>query len=152
MTDSKASEQVFYHEKHVEYIKKVANDTESFEFLVSQYLRMSGVYWGMAAIGVLGEPFERALDPNSIVQWLLTCQDKSTGGFGGNTNHDSHLLYTLSALQILAMTNNLDLIDKFVVAKYISSLQQEDGSFIGDIWGEVDTRFALILLYVDMTT
>ena len=27
----------FYHENHAEYIKKVANDTESFEFLVSQY-------------------------------------------------------------------------------------------------------------------
>jgi geranylgeranyl transferase type-2 subunit beta len=29
-----------------------------------------------------------------------------------------------------------------VIAKYIGSLQQVDGSFAGDQWGEIDTRFS----------
>lgn len=32
------------------------------------------------------------------------------------------------------------------VAGYVSGLQQEDGSFFGDEWGEVDTRFSYCAL------
>ena len=56
--------------------------------------------------------------------------------------HDPHVLYTLSAIQILALCGALDRIDKNRVGKFVSSLQQEDGSFFGDQWGEVDTRFS----------
>ena len=43
----------------------------------------------------------------------------STGGFGGNVGHDAHMLYTLSAIQILAMFDSLDKIDKEKVVQYI---------------------------------
>jgi geranylgeranyl transferase type-2 subunit beta len=63
--------------------------------------------------------------------------------FGSAINHDPHILYTLSALQILALCDSLELItDKISIARYIASLQQADGSFAGDQWGEVDTRFS----------
>ena len=52
------------------------------------------------------------------------------------------MLYTLSALQILALFDKLQLVDHNIVALYIASLQQNDGSFYGDKWGEVDTRFS----------
>ena len=39
-----------------------------------------------------------------------------TGGFSGNVEHDPHLLYTLSAVQILAVFNALDKIDADKVA------------------------------------
>lgn len=52
------------------------------------------------------------------------------------------MLYTLSAIQILAICDKLDTIDFDIVASYIASLQQPDGSFFGDKWGEVDTRFS----------
>lgn len=38
------------------------------------------------------------------------------GGFGGNIDHDPHLLYTLSAVQILIVLDALDKIDKTTVA------------------------------------
>ena len=44
--------------------------------------------------------------------------------FGGNTGHDAHLLYTLSAVQILALADQLDLLDKGKTAAYVASLQQ----------------------------
>lgn len=62
--------------------------------------------------------------------------------FSGNVGHDPHILYTLSALQILALIGELDRVDKDKVAEWVISLQQEDGSFFGDKWGEVDTRFS----------
>lgn len=34
-----------------------------------------------------------------------------SGGFSGNVGHDPHILYTLSAVQVLALFDKLDLID-----------------------------------------
>mmetsp|Transcript_12430 Transcript_12430/g.12515 ORF Transcript_12430/g.12515 Transcript_12430/m.12515 type:complete len:352 (+) Transcript_12430:216-1271(+) len=132
----------FIEEAHVSYIKKIANDKESFEFIVTEHLRMSGVYWALTAMSLLGKNIFQELDADEIVQWVLKCQDETTGGFGGSTGHDPHMLYTLSAIQILAICRKLDLINAEKVALYISSLQQSDGSFFGDIWGEIDTRFS----------
>ena len=66
--------------------------------------------------------------------------------FGGNINHDPHMLYTLSALQVLALCSSLNLVDFDKIAQYIQSLQNPDGSFSGDKWGEVDTRFSYCAL------
>lgn len=68
--------------------------------------------------------------------------------FGGNVGHDAHLLYTLSAVQILALYDEMALLDKSKVTSFVASLQQPDGSFAGDKWGEVDTRFSYCALSV----
>eukprot|EP00479_Gromia_sphaerica_P013428 TRINITY_DN7481_c0_g1_i2.p2 TRINITY_DN7481_c0_g1~~TRINITY_DN7481_c0_g1_i2.p2 ORF type:complete len:148 (+),score=31.52 TRINITY_DN7481_c0_g1_i2:115-558(+) len=57
-----------------------------------------------------------------------------------------HLLYTLSAVQILVIFNEEHRIDADQIADYVKSLQQEDGSFVGDEWGEKDTRFSYCAL------
>lgn len=69
----------FHEEKHVQYIKKVASDTESFEFVVSQHLRMSGVYWGLTALSVLGIDVITEMNTDSIVDWVMSCQDDNGG-------------------------------------------------------------------------
>ena len=56
------------------------------------------------------------------------------------------MLYTLSALQILLITDQIHRINKEKVGSFISSLQKCDGSFMGDRWGEVDTRFSYCAL------
>ncbi|KAJ4840944.1 hypothetical protein Tsubulata_023073 [Turnera subulata] len=44
-----------------------------------------------------------------IVQmFILLCY---TGGFAGNVGHDSHILYTLSAVQVLALLDKLNILD-----------------------------------------
>ena len=40
----------------------------------------------------------------------MKCQHPS-GGFGGSERNDPHLLYTLSALQVLALYDKLDLVN-----------------------------------------
>lgn len=136
----------FLLEKHVAYIKAISNDKSSFEFTVSQHFRMSGVYWGLTALALLGKNLSEEVDAEEISSWVMECQHEN-GGFGGSVGHDTHLLYTLSALQILALLDRLDLIsEKKKVATYVATLQQPDGSFAGDKWGEIDTRFTYCAL------
>lgn len=78
-----------------------------------------------------------------ILSFIAGCQHEN-GGISASISHDPHILYTLSALQIL---HNLDAVNENIIntekiVSFIKSLQQEDGSFFGDKWGEVDTRFS----------
>ena len=54
--------------------------------------------------------------------------------------HDPHLLYTLSAIQVAVILDRLDMLDLERIEDFICGLQQDDGSFVGDAWKEVDTR------------
>lgn len=40
-----------------------------------------------------------------------------TGGFGGHVDQDAHILYTLSALQVLVMYDALDRVDVYAVSR-----------------------------------
>lgn len=107
---------------------------------MTEFLRMSGIYWGLTALDTLGELDK--LDRDEIVEFIKKCQCPQSGGISPCDRHDPHLLYTLSAVQILCLYDCLDEINLDGVAKYVKSLQQPDGSFFGDKWGEVDTRFS----------
>lgn len=128
---------------HKAYIKALDSNKETFEYYATEHLRMSGVYWALCAMDVLGARDEMPLA--DIRAWVLKCQG-ANGGFGGNIGHDPHLLYTLSAVQILVIVDALDDLDKDRVVEFVAKLQQEDGSFVGDEWGEVDTRFSYCAL------
>jgi len=124
---------------HITYVKNLDKKKESFEYWVTEHLRVSGIYWGLGAMDLMGALNE--MNQQEIVEYILSCQ-QSNGGFGGNADHDAHLLYTLSAIQVLAMLDSLDRLDKERVVKFVVSLQRDDGSFSGDEWGEIDTRFS----------
>jgi geranylgeranyl transferase type-2 subunit beta len=57
-------------------------------------------------------------------------------------------LYTLSAIQILALYGQLCRVDREKIKSYVNSLQLPDGSFMGDKWGEIDTRFSYCALSI----
>jgi geranylgeranyl transferase type-2 subunit beta len=137
----------FLLDKHINYIRRVSADTESFDYLVSQHLRMSGVYWGLTSLSLLGVDLTKEEFSGTMVDWVMSCFDETTGGFAGNTGHDAHILYTLSALQILALYNRLDDVPKEKIIQFVKSLQQSNGSFAGDQWGEIDTRFTYCALF-----
>eukprot|EP00897_Mesotaenium_endlicherianum_P009870 jgi/Mesen1/8911/ME000541S08302 len=139
VTELAAGRQVLLVEKHKAFVKDMGKKTDEFEYAASEHLRMSGVYWGLTTMALLGHLQD--MDATQILPWLLSCQQPG-GGFGGNVGHDAHILYTLSALQVLALYDQLDLIDSSRVATYIAGLQREDGAFAGDEWGEIDTRFS----------
>lgn len=106
---------------------------------MTEHLRVSGMYWGLTALDIMGH-LDRT-NKDEVLNFIKKCQH-DCGGIGASIDHDPHLLHTLSAIQILCMYDALDVIDIEKVVKYIKDRQQPDGSFTGDIWGEVDTRFS----------
>lgn len=106
---------------------------------MTEHLRVSGMYWGLTALDLMDQ-----LDKTNreeVLEFIKQCQSDS-GGISASINHDPHLLHTLSAVQILCTYDALNVINVDKVVEYIQQRQQEDGSFAGDMWGEVDTRFS----------
>jgi len=75
------------------------------EYWLTEHLRLNGVYWGLTALHLLGKP--EAIGRHETIEFVLSCQYES-GGFGAAPGHDAHMLYTVSAVQILATINALD--------------------------------------------
>ncbi|ORX71601.1 terpenoid cyclases/Protein prenyltransferase [Linderina pennispora] len=113
-------------DKHVQYIQSLDKKQDSLEYWMSEHLRVSGIYWGLVALELMGRA--PAFDKDAVVAYVLTCQN-ADGGFGGHTSHDSHLLYTMSAVQILAMYDALDQIsaDKVVQLRCWAAGQRDRG-------------------------
>ncbi|CAH2072937.1 unnamed protein product [Thlaspi arvense] len=129
-------------DKHVRYILMAEKEKEGIESVVMDHLRMNGAYWGLTTLDLLEKL--GTVSEDEVVSWVMTCQHES-GGFAGNTGHDPHVLYTLSAVQILALFDKLNILDVEKVSN-VAGLQNKDGSFAGDMWGEIDTRRLLTTL------
>ncbi|MEQ2210325.1 hypothetical protein XENOCAPTIV_011886, partial [Xenoophorus captivus] len=102
------------------------------EYTLSEYLRMSGIYWGLTVMDLMGQL--QRMNQQEITDFIKACQHEC-GGISASIGHDPHLLYTLSAVQILCLYDSLDAIDVDKVVEYVKGLQREDGSFAGDKWG-----------------
>ncbi|XP_035721467.1 geranylgeranyl transferase type-2 subunit beta-like isoform X2 [Vespa mandarinia] len=126
-------------EKHADYLIAYGNNKDEYTYCMTEHVRMSGIYWGLNALDLMGK-LDRT-NKEEILEFIRQCQSDS-GGISASIQHDPHLLYTLSAVQILCLYDALDVVDKDKIVKYVKERQQQDGSFTGDIWGEVDTRFS----------
>ncbi|XP_010168557.1 geranylgeranyl transferase type-2 subunit beta [Antrostomus carolinensis] len=126
-------------EKHADYIASYGTKKDDYEYCMSEYLRMSGVYWGLTAMDLMGQLHR--MNKEEILEFIKSCQHEC-GGISASIGHDPHLLYTLSAVQILILYDSLHVVDVNKIVEYIQNLQKEDGSFAGDEWGEIDTRFS----------
>jgi len=105
----------FAPERHAAYLKRVAADAGALEYALTEYMRVSGVYWGLTAMRLLGRDAAAELGGPALVELARGCQN-ADGGFGGARGHDSHVLYTLSALQVLALLGALDRCDRAAAA------------------------------------
>lgn len=133
-----------YRQKHIDYIKSLDEQTEEYEYWLSEHLRLNGVYWGLTALCILNS--KDTFQKESVVEFVQSCWC-ATGGFAPFPNHDPHLLTTLSGLQILLTMDSLDWITDDdtrlkLCVEFICSNQLDDGSFQGDKFGEIDLRFS----------
>lgn len=94
---------------HVKYVQSLDTRKEDYEYWLTEHLRLNGVYWGLVALHLLGQP--DALPRDATIEFVLSCQHDN-GGFGAAPGHDAHMLSTVSAVQILAMVDALDELDK----------------------------------------
>lgn len=130
-------------DKHISYVASLDKKTEDYEYWLSEHLRLNGVYWGLTALCIMDA--KDTFNKNDVIKFVLNCWIEETGGFAPFPNHDAHLLSTLSGIQILAIFDSLNVLDAGKIEKcvnFIKSNQLEDGSFQGDRFGEIDTRFS----------
>jgi prenyltransferase beta subunit len=62
----------FFSEKHREFIVGLEKKTDTFEFHVTEHLRMSGAYWGATALHLLGRQDD--VKQEKLIEWILQCQ------------------------------------------------------------------------------
>ncbi|CDO94307.1 unnamed protein product [Kluyveromyces dobzhanskii CBS 2104] len=134
-------------EKHINYVGSLDSKKADLEYWLSEHLRLNGVYWGLTALHLLDSI--DTFNKEEVIEFVLSCWDENTGGFAAYPRHDGHLLTTLSGLQILATFDALDRLgsekeDRLV--NFVLCNQKPDGSFQGDSFGEVDTRFVYTAL------
>jgi len=126
-------------EKHQDYIAAYGKKKDDYEYAMTEYLRMSGMYWGLTVMDLM-HALPR-MEKQEVLEFIKSCQH-GCGGFGASVGHDPHILYTLSAVQILVLYDSVEEVNIDSLVSFVQGLQQEDGSFYGDKWGEVDTRFS----------
>ena len=107
--DAPEDEPPVFMAKHADYVVRVGAETDTMLYAVTEHLRMSGVYWGLCAMEIMSSGDK--MDKPAIAKWVMTCYHPDTGGFGGNTGHDPHMLYTLSAVQLMALCDRLEEVD-----------------------------------------
>lgn len=71
--------------------------TRSQDYCTLEFLRISGVYWGLTAMDLMGQL--PRMSKEDVLVFVHSCQHAS-GGFSPAPHHDPHLLYTLSAIQV----------------------------------------------------
>ena len=76
---------------------------------MTEHLRLNGVYWGLTALHLLAHP--EALPRKESIDFVFSCQNED-GGFGAAPGHDSHMLYTVSAVQILVTVDAVRELDR----------------------------------------
>lgn len=134
----------FLRSAHVGFIASLDAKRGTFEHVMSTHFRLSGVYWGACALSTMGAL--DSLDRSAGLAFIDSCAAPA-GGWSGAAGHDAHLLYTLSALQLRALWSaRLSVAEAASARVFVRSLQRVDGSFSGDSWGEVDTRFTYCAL------
>lgn len=131
-----------YKDLHLKYLLNLdkTNDLDAIGYHTNEYLKMGAFYWGIGAVSCLESMNE--LKKSEIIDFVLKCQNINTGGFGGCIGHDETITNTHYAILILIQLDSLDKIDKDKVAEYFKSLQNKNGSFRLDKYGESDTRFS----------
>ena len=68
------------------------------EYCTTEFLRLSGVYWGLTAMDLMGQLHR--MNKEEVIEFVKSCQDIKSGGFAPTLHHDPHLIYTLSAIQV----------------------------------------------------
>lgn len=83
--------------KHSNFLAAYGTNKNDYEFCMTEYLRMNGIYWSLTAMDLMEKLGD--MDKARIIDFIKQCQYED-GGIGASIDHDPHLLYTLSAVQV----------------------------------------------------
>lgn len=123
-------------QKHVEFVKKIMRNRDILYYITEQD-RIATLYWAVNTLSMLGDPLFEEMREKSLI-FVFSCLKKN-GGFSPTPKYEPNIISTFQALQILFIYDfpyyNKDTVD------FICSLQNEDGAFCFDLYGDIDTRF-----------
>ena len=119
-------------------------DKNTLEYVATEHLRIQGMFWALGAMHLLGHLSALYTSlKEELVAFVWACFDQESGGFGGNIHHDPHMLHTQHAVYVLFLLEApVDEDQRDRILGYVQGLQNPDGSFKGDKWGESDSRFS----------
>lgn len=136
-------------QKHCRYVREVM-ETRDIMFYLTEQDRITTLYWAMNSLRMLGDPYFQELKPMAL-RYVLSCL-KEDGGFGPNPEYKSNLISTFNALQLFFILGVPFYSDSTI--KFVLKLQNLNGAFMNDHYGELDTRIdccailSLHLLYL----
>ena len=128
------------------YVASKQGSAKDLEYWMTEPMFLSGLYWGLNTVSLLNHP--HAISHTFALGCVARCR-RPGGGYGAHAGHDAHILFTLSAVQILALCGSLRTLsaeDVEATVCYVAGLQQPDGSFAGDEFGDHDTRYSYAAL------
>ena len=67
------------------------------DVVMMSHMKMNALYWAVCSLAILNEPIPSV---DKIVEFVQSCAN-ADGGYGGDTGLDSHILFTLSAVQVM---------------------------------------------------
>ena len=105
---------------HASFIVNASASEDTLEHAFTEHLRLSGIYWGVCALATMGN-LRKTMDADKreeILSYVASCRCES-GAYSGGAGHDGHVLYTLSAVQIYALFDAMDRIDRDSVVNYV---------------------------------
>lgn len=97
--------------QHIAYIQALDTRKDEYEYWLTEHLRLNGLYWGLTASHLLGKP--DALPRDGVLDFVFSCLTED-GGFGAAPGHDAHMLYTVSGVQILALVDGFEELERRV--------------------------------------
>lgn len=81
-------------DKHAKFLLATAQ-SRGFEWVMSEYLRMSGIYWSLTALCLLDA--DHKLPKDELVAFVKSCHSPC-GGFSPAPGHYPSVIYTLSVM------------------------------------------------------
>ena len=137
---------MLYVESHAKFLSKLLKLSQiknpfdrPLEFVLSDSIHLNALHWTVTAALLLKKP--HLVDVEQSLAFLTSCYHSQEGAFSSAPGHDPHILPTLFAVQIYKILG-LNFPDSLKTFHYVRSLQLPNGSFMGDKWGEIDTRFS----------
>lgn len=122
-------------DEHCAFVQKTIETKSLLYYLTAPY-RLNTIYWSVNSLSMLGDGAMAGMKAR-VVEYVMGCRNED-GGFGGCKGYPSNITSTFNALQILYMYR-VPYCDRSTV-RFIAGLQQPDGSFHNDEYGEKDTR------------
>ncbi|KAK1937440.1 putative geranylgeranyl transferase type II beta subunit [Babesia divergens] len=122
------------------------NDRLSIEGFAYEPIKLGGIYWTLTGISLLKGQVNDIIHPRlnrrleDLAVEIIEGSRNADGGFGNAPGHASSITATHYAILSLCVLKRHDIIDKEQTAKFISDLQNDDGSFNCDYFGEADAR------------